>query len=49
MQTRLISALCMPVKEDETLDADALAVHLNDQWQNEIAAIGAMHSHFVPA
>jgi 4-hydroxy-tetrahydrodipicolinate synthase len=39
MHTRLISALCTPLKDDETLDVDGLAVHLDDQWRNGIAGV----------
>lgn len=39
MHTRLISALCTPLKDDETLDVAGLAVHLDDQWQNGIAGV----------
>lgn len=39
MKTRLFSALCTPLKDDETLDVAALAVHLDDQWTNGIAGV----------
>jgi 4-hydroxy-tetrahydrodipicolinate synthase len=39
MQTHLISALCTPIRDDETLDVAALAVHLDDQWRNGIAGV----------
>ena len=39
MHTRLISALCTPLKDDETLDVAGLAIHLDDQWRNGIAGV----------
>jgi 4-hydroxy-tetrahydrodipicolinate synthase len=39
MHTRLISALCTPLKDDETLDVAGLAVHLDDQWRNGISGV----------
>ncbi len=39
MHANLISALCTPLKDDETLDVAGLAVHLDDQWRNGIAGV----------
>jgi 4-hydroxy-tetrahydrodipicolinate synthase len=32
----LISAICTPLGEDDSLDVDALAAHLDDQWRHGI-------------
>jgi 4-hydroxy-tetrahydrodipicolinate synthase len=39
MHTRLYSALCTPLKDDDTLDVAALAIHLDDQWRHGIAGV----------
>jgi 4-hydroxy-tetrahydrodipicolinate synthase len=39
MQTHLISALCTPIRDDESLDVAGLAVHLDGQWRNGIAGV----------
>jgi 4-hydroxy-tetrahydrodipicolinate synthase len=39
MQTHLISALCTPIRDDESLDVAALAAHLDDQWRSGIAGV----------
>jgi 4-hydroxy-tetrahydrodipicolinate synthase len=39
MKTHIISALCTPLNDDETLDVNALAIHLEDQWKNGIAGV----------
>ena len=36
MRTCLISAICTPLGEDDSLDVDALAAHLDDQWRHGI-------------
>jgi 4-hydroxy-tetrahydrodipicolinate synthase len=35
----MISALCTPLQDDESLDVPALAAHLDDQWKNGIAGV----------
>lgn len=37
MQTHLISAICTPLADDDSLHLDGLAAHLEDQWSHGIA------------
>jgi len=39
MQTRLITAICTPLAEDESLHVAGLEAHLEDQWQAGIAGL----------
>jgi 4-hydroxy-tetrahydrodipicolinate synthase len=39
MQTHLISAICTPLTEDESLHVDGLAAHLDDQWRYGMAGV----------
>jgi 4-hydroxy-tetrahydrodipicolinate synthase len=39
MHTRLISAICTPLKDDDTLHVDGLAAHLDDQWCHGISGV----------
>jgi 4-hydroxy-tetrahydrodipicolinate synthase len=38
-RTRLISALCTPLKNDESLHFEGLAAHLDDQWRAGISGV----------
>lgn len=39
MQTRLISAICTPLNDDDSLHVDGLAAHLDDQWRHGITGV----------
>jgi 4-hydroxy-tetrahydrodipicolinate synthase len=39
MRTHLISAICTPLKDDDTLHVDGLAAHLEDQWRHGIGGV----------
>ena len=39
MQTHLISAICTPLKDDDSLHVDGLAAHLDDQWRHGISGV----------
>jgi 4-hydroxy-tetrahydrodipicolinate synthase len=39
MATRLISAICTPLTEDDSLHVDGLAAHLDDQWRHGIHGV----------
>jgi 4-hydroxy-tetrahydrodipicolinate synthase len=39
MVARLISAVCTPLKDDDTLHLDGLAAHLEDQWKHGIQGV----------
>jgi 4-hydroxy-tetrahydrodipicolinate synthase len=39
MATGLITALCTPLKDDDSLHVDGLAAHLDDQWRNGIKGV----------
>lgn len=38
-RTHLISAICTPLKDDDSLHVDGLAAHLDDQWCHGIAGV----------
>ncbi len=39
MMSRLISAICTPLTDDDALHADGLAAHLDDQWRHGIHGV----------
>jgi 4-hydroxy-tetrahydrodipicolinate synthase len=39
MRTHLISAICTPLKDDDSLHVDGLAVHLDDQFRHGISGV----------
>ena len=39
MQTHLISAICTPLADDDSLHVDGLAAHLDDQWRHGISGV----------
>jgi 4-hydroxy-tetrahydrodipicolinate synthase len=39
MTTRLISAICTPLTDDDSLHVDGLAAHLDDQWRHGIQGV----------
>ena len=39
MRTHLISAICTPLQDDDSLHVDGLAAHLDDQWRHGIAGV----------
>ena len=39
MRTHLISAICTPLQDDDSLHVDGLAAHLDNQWRHGIAGV----------
>jgi 4-hydroxy-tetrahydrodipicolinate synthase len=39
MRTHVISAICTPLKDDDSLHLDGLAAHLDDQWRHGISGV----------
>jgi 4-hydroxy-tetrahydrodipicolinate synthase len=39
MQTHIISAICTPLTDDDSLHLDGLAAHLDDQWRHGISGV----------
>jgi 4-hydroxy-tetrahydrodipicolinate synthase len=39
MNTRLISAICTPLQDDDSLHVEGLAAHLDDQWRHGIQGV----------
>ncbi len=39
MKTHVISAICTPLKDDDSLHVDGLAAHLDDQWRHGIGGV----------
>jgi 4-hydroxy-tetrahydrodipicolinate synthase len=39
MQTNIISAICTPLTDDDSLHVDGLDAHLDDQWRHGIAGV----------
>lgn len=39
MHTKIISAICTPLTDDDSLHVDGLAAHLEDQWRHGISGV----------